>query len=105
MAPQHDTELWNEFTKSMTWGHLIQEYREALAHVEGYQLAHPEQALPTPVFLAMAGLRTAYDGLRHAVENLPCHGQPAPPDAVNLILATVRRVMIDVPTVEPQGRA
>lgn len=105
MGQQHDSTLWNEFTRSMTWGGLFREFLEGLHHIEAYKDAHPERELPAPVYRALASMLKVHACVRPQITNPALYAQSAPPEAVNLILGTVRRVMIDVPTVEHMGHA
>jgi hypothetical protein len=97
--------LWTEFNRTMTWGGLLHEYLDAMQHVERYKATHPERELPVSVYSALQSMVKLYEGVRPIAENPAMHGQPASPEAVNLILATVGRVRRNVPTVAHMGHA
>lgn len=99
-----DKQRWDAFTRSLTWRDVLSEYLAALTHITQYRDAQPQKKLPASAGPALASLHAIHDEWRHVIQNPACYEGPAVPDVANRILATVRRVRRDVPTVAPLGR-
>lgn len=98
-------EIWNELTKSLTWGDLLSEYQDALSHCEQYMAANPQLTIPLAVSEAMKNLSALHLGMRTLVLRPGSHSQKADPILANQILSVCRRVMIDVPFTQLSGHA
>ena len=96
--------MWADFCKSFTWSELLQQFLEGLQHLEKYREGHP-QALPPHVKAALEGMRTMGQQLQGIVNDPARFAEPAPPEAVTQILAMVRKVRREVPTIEHPGHA
>lgn len=94
-------QLWDAFIRSLTWGDVLREYLAALTHIEQYRDAQPHKQLPASAVPALASLHAIHDQWRQVIQDPAYYETPALPDAANFILATVRRVKREVPTVEP----
>lgn len=98
-------DLWTSLYESMTWGELVREYDEALAHVERYAAAHPEMNIQAGVHHACERLRMIHDSMRKAASVPAFLDQPAPAEAAKVILSAVGQVKREVPSIPHMGRA
>ncbi|WHZ30067.1 MAG: hypothetical protein OJF51_004869 [Nitrospira sp.] len=100
-----DENLWNELCRSMSWRELLNEYNEALLRIDRYTIANLEVDVPLAVREVCQRLIMLHGDVQRVASTKGMLDQPAPLEAVKVIMRVVGRVRREVPLVEHLGNA
>ena len=96
---------WQGFLESLTWAECLQEFLDALLHMERYRDAVSAPKCPAAFTLALTQMRELGDHLQSIMSDPVLFGQQATPQMADVILGMARRIRREVPTVAQPGNA
>jgi hypothetical protein len=96
---------WKQFEQYIKWQDLLDQYLEALNHVERFRAQHPERELSQKTLHALHVFTAMYGHMRPLIGNAELLKQCAPPDAIRGVLGIVGRVRQQLPLFIHTGSA